>query len=66
MSHKVLPEEDEITEVTGRSLKDWAKVIDEAGVDRNRFGDIVNWLLDEYHLQHFYANAIAHWLLEQK
>tara|TARA_B100000029_G_scaffold509429_1_gene598584 strand:+ start:862 stop:1053 length:192 start_codon:yes stop_codon:yes gene_type:complete len=46
-----------IVEKTGKTLKEWIKIIKEKNLEKNK--DVVNFLKKEYSVGHFYAHLIV-------
>jgi hypothetical protein len=67
MTHKKrhLADPPEILAATGRSIDEWASLLEEKGVDRGRAGEMANYLIDECKLQLFWAHTIAQRLADE-
>ncbi len=67
MTHKKrhLADPPEILAATGRSIDEWASLLKEKGVARERAGDMADCLMDEFKLQLFWAHTIAQRLADE-
>ncbi len=48
-------------EKTGKSLKDWKTILDEAKAAEKKSGDVVAFLEKEYGMQRYWARTLVTW-----